>query len=234
RAVHHANIDSFAALSYALAVNSSILIVAAAATARLPEGSTASIDNIQGAHDLFGSNLGAGAAAVFAVGLLFSGQCSTITGTVAGQVVMDGFLGDGTDGGAEVRSGGGWWGEKLSAFVRARPWLRRLATRLVAIAPALVVSFVEGGKGVDELLVMSQVALSALLPFAVWPLVLFTSWRGGMRCRFIGKAGSGGEVVQEEYVSGWVMTCLGVAIAIVLTALNAYMLSTVKQQFSTE
>ena len=102
--------------------------------------------------------LGAGAASVlFAVALLASGQNSTLTGTLAGQIVMEGFL-----------------------DLKLKPWLRRLITRLIAVVPALVVAIYYGEKGTGQLLVLSQVILSLQLSFAVVPLVLFTSSRAKM------------------------------------------------------
>jgi manganese transport protein len=88
---------------------------------------------------------------VFAVALLFSGQNATLTGTLAGQIVMEGFLN-----------------------IRLRPWLRRLITRLIAIIPALITVYLYGERGIGSLLVFSQVVLSLQLSFAVFPLVLFT------------------------------------------------------------
>jgi manganese transport protein len=102
--------------------------------------------------------LGAGAAStLFAIALLASGQNSTLTGTLAGQIVMEGFLN-----------------------LKLRPWLRRLITRSVAVVPALIVAIVYGEKGTGQLLVLSQVILSLQLSFAVVPLVLFTSSKAKM------------------------------------------------------
>jgi manganese transport protein len=92
------------------------------------------------------------ASVLFAVALLCSGQNATLTGTLAGQIVMEGFLN-----------------------IRLRPWLRRLITRLIAIIPAVIVTIISGEKGTTNLLVLSQVILSLQLSFAVFPLVLFTS-----------------------------------------------------------
>jgi len=89
---------------------------------------------------------------VFALALLASGQNSTLTGTLAGQVVMEGFLN-----------------------IRLRPWLRRLITRAIAIIPAVIVTAVSGERGTAKLLILSQVILSMQLSFAVFPLVMFTS-----------------------------------------------------------
>ncbi len=96
--------------------------------------------------------LGAGASTVFALALLASGQNSTLTGTLAGQIVMEGFLN-----------------------IRIRPWLRRLITRMIAIIPAAIVAIAYGESGTAKLLVLSQVVLSMQLSFAVFPLVAFTS-----------------------------------------------------------
>src|SRR6185369_5172882 len=97
------------------------------------------------------------AAAIFALALLASGQNSTLTGTLAGQIVMEGFLG-----------------------LRLRPWLRRLVTRSVAIVPAVFVTAIYGASGTAKLLILSQVVLSMQLSFAVFPLVMFTSDRKKM------------------------------------------------------
>jgi manganese transport protein len=94
------------------------------------------------------------ASTLFAVALLFSGQNATLTGTLAGQIVMEGFLN-----------------------IRLRPWLRRLITRLIAIVPAVIVIAISGEEGSGPLLVLSQVILSLQLPFAIFPLVQFTSSR---------------------------------------------------------
>jgi manganese transport protein len=111
------------------------------------------VAEIQEAHQLLTPLLGAtGASTIFALALLASGQNSTLTGTLAGQIVMEGFLN-----------------------IRLRPWLRRLITRLIAIIPAVVVTIISGEKGTANLLVLSQVVLSLQLSFAVFPLVIFTS-----------------------------------------------------------
>ncbi|MHB2034933.1 MAG: divalent metal cation transporter, partial [Gemmatimonadaceae bacterium] len=99
----------------------------------------------------------AGASTVFALALLASGQNSTLTGTLAGQIVMEGFLN-----------------------IRLRPWVRRLITRLIAIVPAVVVAILYGESGATQLLILSQVILSVQLSFAVFPLVRFTSEREKM------------------------------------------------------
>jgi manganese transport protein len=116
------------------------------------------VAEIQDAYRLLTPLLGVtGASAVFALALLASGQNSTLTGTLAGQIVMEGFLN-----------------------LRIRPWVRRLITRLVAVVPAAIVAIVYGESGTAKLLVLSQVILSMQLSFAVFPLVRFTSDRAKM------------------------------------------------------
>ena len=154
-AVRFAFLDSTVALSFALFINAAILIVAAATfhSAGLNE-----VAEIQDAHRLLTPLLGVtGASAVFALALLASGQNSTLTGTLAGQIVMEGFLN-----------------------LRIRPWVRRLITRLVAVVPAAIVAILYGESGTAKLLVLSQVILSMQLSFAVFPLVRFTSDRAKM------------------------------------------------------
>ncbi|MDQ8158436.1 MAG: Nramp family divalent metal transporter [Gemmatimonadota bacterium] len=151
-AVRFAFIDSTIALSFALFINAAILIVAAATFHTT--GNT-EVAEIQDAHKLLTPLLGvAGASTVFALALLASGQNSTLTGTLAGQIVMEGFLN-----------------------LRIRPWLRRLITRAIAIVPAAGVAIFYGESGTAKLLVFSQVILSLQLSFAVFPLVRFTSDR---------------------------------------------------------
>jgi manganese transport protein len=154
-AVRFAFIDSTIALSFALFINAAILIVAAATFHR--SGHT-EVAEIQDAHKLLTPLLGVGgASAVFALALLASGQNSTLTGTLAGQIVMEGFLN-----------------------IRIRPWLRRLITRLIAIVPAAITAIFYGESGTAKLLIFSQVILSLQLAFAVFPLVRFTSDREKM------------------------------------------------------
>jgi manganese transport protein len=149
-AIKFATIDSTVALMFALFINAAILIVAAATFYTRGRNDVA---EIQDAYKLLTPLLGVtGASTLFALALLASGQNSTLTGTLAGQIVMEGFLN-----------------------IRLRPWLRRLITRLIAIIPAVVVTVISGEKGTTNLLVLSQVILSLQLSFAVFPLVLFTS-----------------------------------------------------------
>jgi manganese transport protein len=154
-AVRFAFLDSTIALSLALFINAAILIVAAATFHRT--GNT-QVAEIQDAYQLLTPLLGvAGASTVFALALLASGQNSTLTGTLAGQIVMEGFI-----------------------DLRLRPWLRRLLTRAIAIVPAATVAILYGESGTAKLLVFSQVILSLQLSFAVFPLVRFTSDRAKM------------------------------------------------------
>ena len=148
-AILMANIDSATALTIALFVNAAILIVAAAVFHRSGHFEVAAI---QDAYKLLSPLLGVtGASTLFAVALLASGQNSSITGTLAGQVVMEGFI-----------------------HLKVSPWLRRLITRSLAIVPTIIVVAVTGEQGTEKLLILSQVILSIQLSFAVVPLVLFT------------------------------------------------------------
>ena len=154
-AIRFATIDSTVALMSALFINAAILVVAAAVFHGTEHESVADISD---AYQLLSPLLGTGAACVlFALALLFSGQNATLTGTLAGQIVMEGFVN-----------------------IRLRPWLRRLITRLVAIVPAVIVIGLYGERGTGALLILSQVVLSLQLPFAVFPLVSFTGDRTKM------------------------------------------------------
>jgi manganese transport protein len=148
-AVRFAFIDSTIALTFALFINAAILIIAAATFHTTGHTEVA---EIQDAFRLLTPLLGGGASVVFALALLASGQNSTLTGTLAGQIVMEGFLN-----------------------IRLRPWLRRLITRGIAIVPAAIVAIMYGESGAAKLLILSQVVLSMQLSFAVFPLVAFTS-----------------------------------------------------------
>ncbi|MBI2812909.1 MAG: Nramp family divalent metal transporter [Opitutae bacterium] len=154
-AIKYATIDSTFALMFALFINGAILVLAAAAFHGTEHANVAAI---QDAYHLLDGALGVTFAGVlFAVALLASGQNSTLTGTLAGQIVMEGFLN-----------------------IRLRPWLRRLITRAIAIVPAVVVIGVYGEAKSTELLVASQVCLSMQLGFACWPLMRFTGERAKM------------------------------------------------------
>jgi len=155
QAIKFATIDSTFALMFALFINAAILILSAAV---FHWSGHRDVAEIQDAYRLLSPLLGVGAASMlFAVALLASGQNSTLTGTLAGQIVMEGFLN-----------------------LRLKPWLRRLITRLIAIVPAVLVIGMFGEGKTTELLVASQVALSMQLGFAVWPLVRFTGERAKM------------------------------------------------------
>jgi manganese transport protein len=154
-AIRFATLDSTIALGLALIINASILILAAAT---FHQSGRTDVAEIQEAYALLAPMLGVGAAStLFAIALLASGQNSTITATLAGQIVMEGFLN-----------------------IRLPAWLRRLVTRLIAIVPAVIVAWFYGESGTAKLLVLSQVMLSLQLPFAVVPLVQFTSNAGLM------------------------------------------------------
>jgi manganese transport protein len=147
-AVSFATLDSTVALTSALFINGAILVVAAAT---FHGTGYQDIADISDAYKLLTPLLGTTlASTLFAVALLFSGQNATITGTLAGQIVMEGFLN-----------------------LRVRPWLRRLITRMVAIVPALVTVVIYGERAGGSLLVFSQVILSLQLPFAIIPLIMF-------------------------------------------------------------
>lgn len=154
-AIRFASWDSSLALTVALVVNSAILITAAAV---FHAGGQHEVAELQDAYRLLAPMLGSAAAAsLFAVALLLSGINSTVTATLAGQVVMEGFL-----------------------HIRLPPFIRRLITRGIAIIPAVAVTWAYGETGTAELLVLSQVVLSLQLPFAVVPLMLFVGSRRRM------------------------------------------------------
>ena len=154
-AVKFATIDSSLALMFALFINAAILIVSAATFNTHGQHNVAEIQN---AYQLLSPMLGVPiASTLFALALLASGQNSTLTGTLAGQIVMEGFLN-----------------------IRLRPWIRRLITRLIAIIPAVICIALYGEGGTTKLLILSQVILSLQLSFAVIPLIFFTNDRRKM------------------------------------------------------
>lgn len=154
-ALRNATWDSTIALMFALTINAAILILAAATFHRAGETEIAEIDK---AHMLLAPLLGSALAPVlFGIALLCSGLNSTVTATMAGQIVMEGFI-----------------------RLRMAPWARRLTTRTLAILPAIVVILVWGSEGTGRLLILSQVVLSFQLPFAIVPLVMFTASRSKM------------------------------------------------------
>jgi manganese transport protein len=154
-AIFMANVDSALALTVALFVNAAIVVVAAAVFYRSGHFEVAAIED---AYKLLSPLVGAaGASTIFAIALLASGQNSSITGTLAGQVVMEGFI-----------------------HIKLSPWLRRLITRSLAIIPTIIVVAITGERGTEKLLLLSQVILSLQLSFAVIPLVIFTGSRKKM------------------------------------------------------
>jgi manganese transport protein len=182
-AIKFGTIDSTVALSIALFINSAILILSAAT---FHFSGYQEVAEIQDAYKLLSPVLGVGSAsAIFAFALLASGQNSTLTATLAGQIVMEGFLN-----------------------FRLRPWLRRLLTRLVAIVPALISIILFGEGSTTNLLVFSQVILSLQLPFAVIPLVMFTSNRNLM----------------GEFVNPFWLKALAWLVASIIVGLNSWLL----------
>jgi manganese transport protein len=154
-AIKFATIDSTVALMFALFINGAILVLAASA---FHWSGHQNVAEIQDAYKLLSPLLGVSFASVlFAVALLASGQNSTLTGTLAGQIVMEGFLN-----------------------FRITPWVRRLLTRLIAIIPAVLIIGIFGEGKTTQLLVASQVVLSMQLGFAVWPLMRFTGEKAKM------------------------------------------------------
>ena len=154
-AIRFASIDSAVALMFALFINAAILIMSAAVFHGTEHEAVADIGD---AYKLLSPLLGTSMASIlFAIALLCSGQNATLTGTLAGQIVMEGFIN-----------------------LRLRPWLRRLITRLIAIVPAIIVVILYGERGTGPLLILSQVILSLQLSFAVFPLVMFTGDRAKM------------------------------------------------------
>jgi len=182
-AIKFATIDSTVALMFALFINAAILIISAATFYVRGQNEVA---EIQQAYTLLSPLLGVGAAStLFAVALLASGQNSTLTATLAGQVIMEGFL-------------------KLSIV----PWLRRIITRLLAIIPVIFVAWIYGEGGTTNLLILSQVVLSMQLPFAVIPLIMFTSEKEKM----------------GAFANGWKLKIFAWIIATVIVVLNVKLL----------
>jgi manganese transport protein len=193
RAIRFNTIDTVVALSGAFFVNASILVLAAIVfhgreSVQIPGGELVNLhektDWIRVAYFTLAPLLGTAlASTLFAVALLASGQSSTITGTLAGQVVMEGFM---------------MW--------RIKPWIRRLITRSLAILPAILIIGVRGDSSVTDLLILSQVVLALQLPFAMFPLLHFTSskkWMG-------------------EHRNGWFLFIAGWSSCILITALDFY------------
>jgi manganese transport protein len=153
KSIKYNTADTIIALSLAFFVNAAILLLAASVFGK----AGVVVEELQDGHKLLSASLGGISATVFAVALLASGQSSTITGTLAGQIVMEGFM---------------RW--------HIAPWLRRLVTRTLAIIPAVLIIHLSGGKNTIQLLIISQVVLSIQLPFAIFPLMSITSDRSKM------------------------------------------------------
>ncbi|ORE05080.1 natural resistance-associated macrophage protein [Rhizopus microsporus var. microsporus] len=230
--LHYGFMDLLVALTFAFFVNCSILIVASANFYYTSGGQgQQQIQDLFSAHALLLQYLGPPAAVTFALALLCAGQSSTLTATLAGQVIMSGFLG-----------------------MTTRPWIRRIVTRLIAITPAMVAACVAGRSGLSNMLVASQVALSIQLPFAVVPLVYLTSRRSTMKLDlravkdfFVQSSGQGEEEeerpssdssIEEKpnnrltidalpeplvYANGKVTKVISVLVALLLIGLNGYL-----------
>lgn len=193
RALHFNTIDSTVALTVAFFVNAAILVLAAMVfygkeSVAVPGGAivhfSAASDWIRVAYLTLAPLLGtAVASTLFAVALLASGQSSTITGTLAGQVVMEGFM---------------HW--------RIKPWVRRLITRTLAILPAVLIIGLRGNSSITDLLTLSQVVLALQLPFAMFPLLHFTSSAKRM----------------GSWKNGWFLLVAGWTSAIVITCMDLY------------
>ena len=178
-ALKWATLDSTVALMFALTVNASILILAAATFNKTGQSDVAELGR---AHELLSPLLGASIApTLFAIALLCCGLNSTVTATMAGQIVMEGFL-----------------------DIKLPAWLRRLVTRLIAIIPAILVTWIYGSGETAKLLILSQVILGLQLPFAVVPLILFTASRAKM-----------GELVAPRW-----LTAVAATVALVIIVLN--------------
>lgn len=187
-AIHYTTIDSTIALTIAMFINGAILVVSAAA---FHQAGMFDVADITDAYHLLTPLLGTTMASIlFGIALLASGQNSTLTGTLTGQIVMEGFLN-----------------------IRLPAWLRRLATRLIAIIPAVIVTAIAGEKGTADLLILSQVILSLQLPFAVIPLVMFTSSKKMM-----------GEFVNKKWLSilSWIIAGIIVILNVCLLALTLF------------
>lgn len=183
QAIKFATLDTVISLMLALLVNSAMLILAASVFFK--SGRTEVVEITQ-VYELLSPMLGTAlASTLFGVALLACGQNATITGTLSGQIVMEGFLN-----------------------FKIKPWIRRLITRLIAVTPAIIVTYLYGAKGVTDLLVLSQVILSLQLSFAVFPLLVFTSDRKKM----------------GVFVSPLWLKVLGWTSGFVIAALNIYLL----------
>jgi len=183
-AIKYNTIDSAIALNLALFVNAAILILAAAS---FYNNDLKQVDSIKGAHALLGGILGTTLAPIlFAIALIAAGQSSTLTGTLSGQIVMEGYLN-----------------------IRMQPWLRRLITRMIAIIPAIVVILIAGENKTEALLILSQVVLSLQLGFAIIPLIHFVSDKSLM-----GKFRAGPWLIYPAWLCAIIIVSLNVKLVI--------------------
>ncbi len=184
RSLRFVTLDTIIALLFALVINASIIIIAAAA---FNAHGQAAVTDISDAYRLIAPLLGAPmAATLFAVALLACGFNSTITATLSGQIVMEGFL-----------------------RIRLPNWLRRLVTRAIAIVPAIITVMWFGEASIGRLLILSQVILSLQLPFAMFPLLMFTANRTHM-----------GALIAPRWLTG-----LGLAVALLISGLNVWLIA---------
>lgn len=180
-AIKYNVIDTVLSLNASLFINASILIVAATVFYK----QNIVVDELTQAHIMLNRTLGGAAAVVFALALFLSGQSSTYTGTLAGQIVMEGFLN-----------------------LRLKKWQRRLITRSLAIIPAIIMVVLKGEQGSKDLLIFSQVVLSMQLPFAIVPLIYFTSSK-----KYMG-----------EFTNSYFLKVVSVLTASIIIGLNVWLL----------
>jgi manganese transport protein len=180
-AIKYNIIDTVLSLNASLFINASILIVAATVFYK----QNIMVDELTQAHVMLNRTLGGAAAVAFALALFLSGQSSTYTGTLAGQIVMEGFLN-----------------------IRLKKWQRRLITRSLAIVPAIIMVVLKGEKGSKDLLIFSQVVLSMQLPFAIVPLIYFTS----------------SEKYKGKFANSWLLKVVSILVAGIIIGLNVWLL----------
>lgn len=198
--------DTFVALFLALLINAAILIVSAAAfNAR---GRT-DVKHIEDASDLMRDWLGRGASILFGLALLAAGQSSTVTGTIAGQIVFEGFL-----------------------RMRMKPWIRRILTRVVAIVPAILIIYWAGEDSINKLLLYSQVVLSFQLPFAIVPLIIFAfpsnnnnpennnKTTPSKQRPFIPKEANIGSIIKCLEISSWLIAAIIIALNVIFPIIS--------------
>lgn len=186
-----------ALFTFALFVNSSILVVAGASLS----GSEASEADLFGIYDLLSTSISPAAGTIFAIALLLSGISAGIVCTISGQMVSEGML--------------NW---------TVAPWLRRLITRSISIVPSVIIAALVGREGLNATLTASQVVLSGILPVITAPLIYFTSRSRYMTVSAVdgvGHPGDGGKVSMEN---GWLVTSIGIAVWVIITVLNIALL----------